>query len=398
MNPLVKGITQDYILVGEEMIQLPVTASNSKKLIIGLYYAKASKRLLEPTEAKFLIPIVNEEQGTFAYGEIADASEFNKDNFIELIKVVSKNTDPGIEDAAFEFSTTKNNIGYAYESFSLKIAEINELEEDHPNFIYDFALVDWHKRRYIEVHLPDTVLVFKYYESGVLSVYNTQTKEYIYEKRCHAVDFIFNTDFIKSNFYSTEFDLRSFSTGVRDFQRFQYAIMESVIQPSIRFASSLDRFTGTFLINNKKAVIYSLDKDYTVFYRNLYFPKPTNDDSSFNAFKMKNLTVIGNEYNDDTDITHNIYHIDLVSTDYKEAKYIMTKFNTSDDSPTDANDLFPATDLEDDSIIYNTDKNFSFLINRLSRYYFYSGMTFRDDNPHDQNLVPDIPLRTDIPR
>ena len=379
MNPLIDSLTQDYILLNIEMIRLPVTGSHTRHLLVGLYYAKESKRILEPQEDKILIPVVNNDKGTFAYAGINTLEDFTESSFVEVLKDTIKKTDLDIEDVAFNFNITQSNIQNAYYSFKNKIDDIKELQITHPNFIYDYAMVDWKRRQYITIHLPDTRLDFKYefgLYPGNLTIYDTHTNRYIFEDHIDSLNAIFNTDYIKSHFYSNDaLDLRTYDSGVKDFQRFQYLMLEVLIQEQLRLAGSNNKFEDTFLINDQTAITYYLDKSNSTFSTKLFF----NVDD---IFSNRTLTLIKHQASSET-IVHDISHIDIISTDYEQAEYDIE------------NELFLQQDDEDSTIQYNTNTLFKFMINRLTRYYFNSERTFMEDRPDKKNLIDNIPLITE---
>lgn len=376
MNPLINSLTQDYILLNIEMIRFPATGSCTRKILVGLYYAKESKRILEPQEDVILIPVVNNDKGTFAYSSIKTLDDFTKSSFIEVLKDTIKKTDVEIEDAAFNFNITQSNIQNAYYTFQTKINDIKELQTKYPNFVYDYAMVNWKKRKYILIHLPDTRLDFKYefgLYPGNLTIYDTHTNKYIFEDHVDLLHVIFNTNYIRSHFYSNTLDLRSYDTGIRDFQRFQYLMLELLIQEQLRLAGSDNKFEETFLLNNNTAVTYYLDKSNSTFCTNLFF-------NSDDIFSNRTLTIIKHQAVSDTEVTHDISHIDIVSTDYAQDEYNLN------------NELFLEQDDEDDSIKYNTNTLFKFMINRLTLYHFNSDRTFMEDRPEKKNLIDNIPL------
>lgn len=376
MNPLIDSLTQDYILLNIEMIKLLVTGSNTKHILVGLYYAKESKRILEPQEHKILIPVTNNDKGTFAYDGFQELNDFTQESFTELLKDTIKKTDPEIEDEAFNFSITQSNIQNAYYSFKNKIDDITRLQETHLNLIYDYAMVNWKKRKYIMIHLPDTRLDFKYefgLYPGNLTVYDTHTNRYIFEDHIDSLNVIFNTDYIKSHFYSEAFDLRSYESGIKDFQRFQYLMLELLIQDQLRLSGSDNKFEETFLINNDTAVTYYLDKSNSTFCTNLFF-------NADDIFSNRTLTLIKHQVTSET-IIHDISHIDIISRDYEQEEYKLTD-----------NNLFLQEDEADNTIKYNTAKLFEFMINRLTRCYFSNERTFMEDKPNKKNLIDTIPL------
>ena len=339
MNPLIDNLAQDYILLNIEMIRLPVTGSRTRKILVGLYYAKESKRILEPQEDALLITVVNNDKGTFAYTGIKTLDDFTESAFIEALQDIIKKTDLEIEDVAFNFSITQSNIQNTYYTFQNKINDIKELQTKYLNFVYDFAMIDWKKRKYISIHLPDTRLDFKYefgLYPGNLTIYDTHTNQYIFEDHVDSLQVIFNTNYIKSHFYSDKLDLRSYDTGVKDFQRFQYLMLEVLIQEQLRLAGSADnKFTETFLVNNLIAVTYYLDKNNSTFCTNLFF-------NSDDIFSNRTLTIIKHQAVNDAKVIHDISHIDIVSTDYAQDEYDLN------------NELFLEQDDEDNSIKYNT--------------------------------------------
>ena len=157
-------------------------------------------------------------------------------------------------------------------------------------------------------------------------------------------------------------------------EKLEYLMLEVLIQEQLRLAGSADnKFTETFLVNNLIAVTYYLDKNNSTFCTNLFF-------NSDDIFSNRTLTIIKHQAVNDAKVIHDISHIDIVSTDYAQDEYDLN------------NELFLEQDDEDNSIKYNTNTLFKFMINRLTLYHFNSERTFMEDRPNKKNLVADIPL------
>lgn len=517
MNPLIDQVTQDYFLLSMEMVRIPVTGSKTKEIVVGLYYKKQDAYRKDIVESgkyadayiRYKWIVVNNNTGKYCTVNPSYlypwSNEYPYQTFFEEMQEAIKLTDEEVEDAAFEFDITKSNIEYVYKTFSLKWNEIKKLEQDHPNFIYELAMTDWKYRKYLLVHFEDSVLDFKY-EAGVVSVYDNDIKAYVFEDRTPVTNLIFNTDYIKTHFYSTLFDLRKprlypeidpetnlpfyemdisgtfmkddnglpyyrdtegnlttvpqyddetgqfvyavhpnntykltitpqydsngkpkyhmindYKVYLRDFQRFQYALLELLIQPKLRQYYCADsNLTETFKINDKEVISLSLEADDTVFNPNMYFGK--NNFEEYYANRV--LTIIDHtEISSDT-ITHQIFNINLTNSDTTIAPYVLTNFdktyspnptedagagegydsddgpdlddlddNSSDTSTINTNNVFLNVDESDSTIVYNTDKLFEFFINRLIRHYFQTEKTFLDDKPRVKNIVTHIPLR-----